>query len=106
VPDDVWVAFVRLTTNRRIFTVPASLDDAFAYLRALRAHPNHVDVAPGPRHLEVLERLCREADAVGDLLPDAHLAALAIDHGAELVSFDRDVARFPGLRWLRPSVMG
>lgn len=106
VPDTVWVAFVRLTTNRRIFGVPASLDDAFGYLRALRAQPNHVALQPVDRHLEFFERQCREAEAVGDLAPDAELAALAVEHGAELVSFDRDFARFAGLRWVRPEPSG
>ncbi len=102
VPDTVWVAFVRLVTNRRIFLVPASLAEAFGYLRAVRSQPNHLDVRAGPRHLEHFERLCHEADATGDLAADAHLAALAVEHGCELVSFDRDFARFPRLRWVRP----
>lgn len=102
VPDTVWVAFLRLTTNRRIFGVPASLDTAFGYLRAIREQPNHVPLHPGDRHLAALERCCRAAEAVGDLVPDAELAALAMDNGAELVSFDRDFARFAGLRWVRP----
>jgi len=103
VPDDVWVSFLRLTTNRRIFTVPASLDDAFAYVRAVRGQPHHVALAADARHVDVLEQVCRDAEAAGDLVPDAHLAALAIGHGAELVSFDRDMARFPTLRWTRPA---
>lgn len=102
VPDAVWVAFVRLVTNRRIFPVPTSLDDAFGYLRAVRGQPGHVDLRAGPRHLQHFERLCHEADAAGDLAPDAHLAALAVEHGCELVSYDRDFARFPRLRWVRP----
>lgn len=102
VPDAVAGAFLRLATNRRVFPVPASLDDAFAFLRALRAQPGHVLLAPGARHLDLLERVCREAQATGDLLPDAQLAALATEHAAEIVSFDRDFARFEGLRWTRP----
>lgn len=104
VPDTVWVAFVRLTTNRRIFSVPASLDDAFGYLRAIRAQPNYVALESVDRHLEFFEGWCRKAEAVGDLVPDAELAALASEHGAELVSFDRDFARIPGLRWVRPEI--
>lgn len=102
VPGTVWVSFVRLATNRRIFTVPTSLADAFDFLRAVRAQPGHVAVAPGANHLELFERTCNAADAGGDLAADAHLAALAIEHGAELVSFDRDFARFGELRWSRP----
>lgn len=102
VPDSVCGAFVRLATNRRIFPVASSPEDAFAYLRALRTQPAHVRVGPGTRHLEIFERLCREADATGDLAADAQLAALAVEHGCELVSFDRDFARFEGLRWIVP----
>lgn len=102
VPDAVWVAFVRLVTNRRVFPVPSSLADAFAYLRAVRSQPNHVDLRAGARHLEHFERLCHEADAAGDLAVDADLGALAVEHGCEIVSFDRDFARFPRLRWVRP----
>lgn len=102
VPDSVWVAFVRLITNRRIFAEPSSLTDAFSYVRAVRAQANHVEVRPGSRHLEVFERLCTDAEATGDLAADAGLAALAVEHGCEIISFDRDFARFDDIRWLRP----
>ncbi len=77
---------VRLSTNRRIFAVPTSLSDAFDFLRAVRAQPGHMAVRPGSSHLEIFERTSREA--AGDLAADAHFAALAMEHGAELVSFD------------------
>lgn len=102
VPDLVAGSFLRLATNRRIFTVPTPLPDAFAYVRALRAQAGHVTLAPGSRHLELLERVCTESDAPGDLVPDAQLAALALEHGCELVSFDRGFARFASIRWSRP----
>lgn len=102
VPDLVAGSFLRLATNRRIFMTPTTAEDAFGYLRALRAQTGHVTLSPGPRHLDLLERLCRSSDATGDLVPDAQLAALAVEHGAEVVSFDRDFARFVGLRWSRP----
>ena len=101
-PDIVAVAFLRLATNRRIFVAPTPASAAFAYLRALRAHPRQVAIAPGPDHLRLLEQQCTAADAVGDLVPDAQLAALAVEHGAEVVSFDRDFARFGGVRWSVP----
>lgn len=100
--DAVAGAFLRLATNRRIFSIPTPVGEGFAYLRALRAQPNHRLLTPGPQHLGLFERLCREADAAGDLMPDAQLAALAVEHGAEVVSFDRDFARFEQLRWSRP----
>lgn len=102
VPDFVAGSFVRLATNRRIFLVPTPLEDAFAYVRALRDQPAHQSLSPGPRHLDLFERLCRDADATGDLAADAQVAAIAVEHGAEVVSFDRDFARFTGLRWSRP----
>lgn len=100
--DLVAGAFLRIATNRRIFAIPTPVPDAFAYLRALRRQSNHTRIAPGPDHLDLLERLCREADVSGDLLPDAQLAALALEHACELVSFDRDFARFHSLRWTNP----
>jgi toxin-antitoxin system PIN domain toxin len=102
VTDLVAGSFLRVATNRRIFSIPTPVAAAFEYLRALRDQPAHVRVAPGPRHLELLEHLCEHADASGDLVPDAQLAAIAIEHACELVSFDRDFARFAELRWIRP----
>lgn len=102
VPDQVWAAFVRIATNRRIFEVPTPLDDAFAFPRAVRAQPAHVPVAPGERHLELFEELCVGYDAAGDLAADAYLAAITIEQGASLASFDRDHARFERLDWHIP----
>ncbi len=102
VPDVVWAGFIRLSTNRRIFPVPTPLEDAFGFLRAVRGQPHHVNVVPGERHLQLFEDLCVTADAAGDLAPDAYLAALALEQGCELISMDRDFARFPTLRWRRP----
>ena len=102
VPDLVAGSFLRLATNRRIFTIPTPVPEAFRYLHALRSQPGHVTLGPGPGHLDLLERLCAESDAVGDLIPDAQIAALAVEYATELVSFDRDFARFGGLRWTRP----
>ncbi|MGH8984653.1 MAG: type II toxin-antitoxin system VapC family toxin [Acidimicrobiia bacterium] len=103
VPDTVWASFVRIATNRRIFTVPTPLTDAFTFVRAVRAQPHHVAVSPGERHLELFERLCIESDASGDLAADAYLAAIAIEQGARLASLDRDFARFADLHWEIPS---
>jgi uncharacterized protein len=102
VVDLVAGAFLRIATNRRIFSIPTPVNAAFAYLEALRTQPAHVMVAPGPQHLALLERLCLSADASGDLIPDAQLAAIALEHACELVSFDRDFARFSELKWTRP----
>ncbi len=100
--DLVAGAFLRISTNRRIFAIPTPVDQAFEYLKALRAQPTHMMLAPGPRHLLLLEQLCTSADAAGDLLADAQLAAIALEHAADLVSFDRDFARFDDVQWLQP----
>ena len=106
VVDLVAGAFLRIATNRRIFSVPTPAEVAFAYLKALRAQPAHIMVAPGAQHLGLLEQLCRDAEASGDLIADAQLAAIALEHAAELVSFDRDFARFDALSWHKPELSG
>jgi uncharacterized protein len=94
--------FVRVTTNPRAFSPPASITDALAFASMLRALPNTVIVAPGERHWDIFDRLCREAGARGNLVTDAYLAALAIESGCEWITTDRDFSRFPGLRWRHP----
>ncbi|MBI2168232.1 MAG: type II toxin-antitoxin system VapC family toxin [Actinobacteria bacterium] len=102
VPDIAWASFVRIATSRRIFEVPTPVPDAFAFLRSVRAHPLHAAVVPGGRHLELFEELCSEADAFGDLAADAYIAAIALEQGCSVASLDRDFARFPTVRWIRP----
>jgi uncharacterized protein len=94
--------FVRIVTNHRMSTAPATTEEALAFADELRQQPNAVHLSPGPRNWGIFERLCRDAGATGNLVPDAYLAALAIEHGAELITTDRDFARFPGLRWRHP----
>jgi uncharacterized protein len=94
VPATVWASFLRLATNRRIFEVPTPLADAFNFIHAIQVQPHHLPLGPGPRHLTLLRRLCDEAGAVGDLIPDAVLAALAAEHHCEIATLDRDFARF------------
>lgn len=102
--DAVAGSFLRISTNHRIFTNPAPLDEAFDYLEALRLQPAHQWLGPTARHLAVLQQLCLATDARGDLMPDAQLAAIAIEHGAEVVSYDRDFARFEEVRWSMPDL--
>lgn len=104
VPWTVWWSFLRLASHPRIFEVPTPAAESFAFIHSVRAQPGHVAVEPGPRHEEVLQRIVDGGDARGDLVPDAVLAALAIEHGAGVVSFDRDFARFPGLHWTMPEL--
>ncbi|HEX2657073.1 MAG TPA: type II toxin-antitoxin system VapC family toxin [Polyangia bacterium] len=94
--------FLRVVTNRRIFPVPTPIDQAVGFVRAIRDQPNCVLLAPGERHLELFLDLCLRTKAVAKLVPDAELAALAIENGCDIASADRDFARFPGLRWRHP----
>jgi toxin-antitoxin system PIN domain toxin len=91
-------SFVRLATHRRVFPVPTPRDDAFGFLDALAAQPTCLLVPPGSRHLVLLRHVCEEADAMGDLVPDAVLAAVAVEQAAEIVTLDRVFARFPSVR--------
>lgn len=102
VPMLVWASFLRLSTSRRIFEVPTPRDEAFAFIEATRAQPLHLAVAPGPGHVGLLRRLCDEADANGDLVADAVIGAVAVEHDCEVVTLDRDFARFASVRHRRP----
>ncbi|HUF83426.1 MAG TPA: type II toxin-antitoxin system VapC family toxin [Acidimicrobiia bacterium] len=94
--------FIRVVTHPRVFDPPSPLEQAFEFADAIRSRPQSVPVQPGPRHWDIFRRLCRAADAKGSLVPDAYLAALAIESGSEWVTTDRDYSRFPDLRWRHP----
>jgi uncharacterized protein len=106
VPWVVWWSFLRLASHPRVFEVPTPVAESCAFIAALRGQPGHVEVGPGPRHQRCLQDVLDAGEASADLVPDAVLAAIAIEHGGEVVSFDRDFARFPGLRWSRPRASG
>ncbi len=100
--DLILAGFLRVVTHPRVFDPPTPIDDALAFAEALRGAPNCTVLAPGSRHWDIFSDLCRRAGAKGNLVPDAYLAALAIETGSEWVTTDRDYARFPGLRWRHP----
>jgi len=102
VSDLVLSGFIRVATHPRIFDPPAPAAKALGFAEVIREQPNAVTVAPGPRHWGIFTGLCEEANAKGNLVPDAYLAALAIESGSEWVTTDRDFSRFPGLRWRHP----
>jgi toxin-antitoxin system PIN domain toxin len=104
VPTWVWASFLRLSTNRRAFPIPTPRADAFAFIEAVLAQPRHLRTEPGARHLALVRALCEESDAAGDLIPDAVLAAIAVEHGAVVATLDRDFARFSSVRHVRPTV--
>lgn len=94
--------FLRIVTHHRIFARPSPLDEALAFVDVLHGQPHCVPVHPGVRHWDIFTSLCRDAEATGNLVPDAYFAALAIESGCEWITLDRDFARFEGLRWSRP----
>jgi toxin-antitoxin system PIN domain toxin len=102
VSEPVLAAFVRIATDPRAFTVPTPLDDAFRFVDGLLRRPNARVVRAGDRHWQLFRELCRRTQARGALIADAQHAALALEHGCEWISFDRDYARFPQLRWRHP----
>jgi toxin-antitoxin system PIN domain toxin len=100
--DLVLSGFVWVVTNPRVFNVPTPIELALQFADRVRSQPNCVPVAPGPRHWGIFTSLCRSAEVKGNLVPDAYLAALAIESGSEWITSDRDFSRFPGLRWRHP----
>jgi toxin-antitoxin system PIN domain toxin len=100
--DLVLSGFLRVVTHPAVFSPPSPIRHALGFVDALRGHPNCVHIAPGARHWAIFVTLCRDAGVKGNLVPDAYLAALAIESGSEWMTSDRDYARFPGLRWRDP----
>ena len=98
----VLLAFVRLSTRGSVFTSPLTAEEALDVVDGWLAQPNVTVVHPGGRHAPILRGLLGSVGTAGNLVSDAHLAALAIEYGAELCSRDRDFGRFPGIRWVDP----
>ena len=98
----VLLAFLRLSTRAVVFSSPLSPEEAFEVIEAWLGQPCVTVVHPTERHAVVLRDLILGAGTAGNLTTDAHLAAIAIEHGAELCSCDNDFARFAGLRWSNP----
>ncbi|MCB0978698.1 MAG: type II toxin-antitoxin system VapC family toxin [Acidimicrobiales bacterium] len=101
-PWSVLLAFVRITTNARIMDPPLRADAAMNYVDAWLAQTSVTTPEPTNRHPKLVRELLGATGTGGNLVTDAHLAALAIEHGATLCSCDSDFARFPGLNWTNP----
>jgi uncharacterized protein len=100
-----WVAligFIRLTTSRQRFGYPWSVEQALDVVDSWLAQPVATVIHPTSRHAAVLRDLLTPLGTGGNLTTDAHLAALAIEHGATLCSHDNDFSRFAGLSWVDP----
>lgn len=98
----VILGFLRLTTSARVFERPLRVEDAAAMVDDWLSHPNVELVVPGRRHWSIIRALLLESGTAGNLSSDAHLAALAVEHEADLHSTDSDFQRFRGVRWSNP----
>ena len=98
----VLLGFVRIVTHRAVVANPLSVRAACDHLRSWLARPQVAIVHPGDRHAQILFGLLESLGSAGNLTTDAHLAALAMEHQAELHSTDADFTRFSGLRWSNP----
>jgi len=96
------IAFTRLATHPAVFPAPLSPDDALDQVRDWLAAPAVVPCPPGVRHVGLWREALRQAGVGGNLVNDAHLAALAIEHNATVVTYDTDFARFPGVQRRSP----
>ena len=101
-----WVAllaFFRVATNPAVLSDPLTVDEATDQVRAWVGAPGAIVVEPSPRHADILAGLLSGTGTAGNLVNDAHLAALATEHAGQIVTFDRDFGRFPGVRSRRPT---
>jgi len=101
--DASLTGFLRVVTNARVFADPTPLEVALRFAGELREHAGAIALSPGGRHWELFSGLCDSIGARGNDIPDAYLAALAIESGSELITADRGFGRFPGLRWSCPA---
>lgn len=102
IPTAVAVGYVRLTTSPRIMAAPLDTTTSIGVVAGWYQRVNVTAPQPTSRHYEVLDRLLAPIGTGGNLVSDANLAALAVEHGAVLCSFDRDFGRFSGIRWVEP----
>jgi uncharacterized protein len=93
---------LRIVTHPRIFADPTPIETALEFIESLRGRPNCVEVAPGARHWKIFTDLCQTTGATGNRVPDAYLAALAIESGSEWITTDGGFARYAGLNWRHP----
>jgi hypothetical protein len=102
VPWHTILGLLRLSTNPRVFSPPLTMNDALEVAQSLLDNANVFIPQPTERHMPLLSTLLKGERISGNLVSDAHLAALAIEHGLVLCSTDSDFARFRGLRWTNP----
>ena len=96
------MAFVRVTTNRKLFSDPYTTDEAFDVIENWLSAPGSKIIAPGAEHLRLVKQIANASGVHGSDLTDAHLAAIAVEHSLPLATTDRDFLRFDGLRLIDP----
>jgi toxin-antitoxin system PIN domain toxin len=96
------IAFQRIATHPRVMRRPLATAEAWAFIDDWLGCANAWIPEPGHRHQDLMRSLIVGGNLQGNIISDAHLAALAIEHGVAMVSFDSDFARFPGLQWRCP----
>lgn len=102
VSDLVLSGFIRVVTHPKVFDTPSSTASALAFAQSVRSTANAVPIRPGARHWDIFAQLLDETQAAGNAVPDAYLAALAIESGSEWITTDKGFARFPTLRHRHP----
>ena len=102
IPWVVHLGFLRLTTSAKVFAKPMSVEESLEWLDHLWSAPTVVPLNPGKAHNGLLRHLLLILGTGGNLTTDAHLAALALEHDATVVTGDRDFLRFPGLKVVFP----
>jgi len=95
-------AFIRISTNRRVFKNPLTMDEAVTRVDSWFVQPCVQIIQPRRRHWVIFQKLLLQSQALGNLVTDAHIAALALEHSCLLYSTDADFSRFPGLKWKNP----
>jgi len=95
-------AFIRIASNSRVFESPLSMGQAIKRVQSWLDQPCVRLIEATDRHWSVLQQMLTDGQALGNLVTDAHLAALAVQHGCELMSTDVDFARFPRVQWTNP----
>lgn len=96
------LAFVRISTRKGIFERPLTVQEAIGVVESWMSHPATLVLVPTTRHLPLLHGLLESAGIAGSLASDAHLAALALEYGADIVTYDGDFARFDGVKFRQP----
>ncbi len=102
IAPQVLSSLVRICTHPRIYKQPSDIGEAFAFCNSLLEAPNATAITPQERHWSIFQTLCHRSKATGNLVPDAWLAALAIESGCEWITTDGDFGRFEELNWRRP----